>query len=564
MKLTEYVYERPDISNILGEMKRCINDINEASTIQEQEKSINEFNKLVNHYQSLSTYSSINYSKNTQNKNFQEENEFFNKNNPIVDAQIKEYYAAILNSKYKNELKEKFGNQLFNIASLTVKTNSDKIIDIKQQENNLTSEYIKLIASAKIEFEGTTTNLTGLAVYYKDLDRNKRLKAQQAKNDFFKSNQNQLNTIFDDLVQLRHQKAIKLGYKNYVAFGYDFMNRSDYNYKDVASYRDLVLKYIVPVCTKLREKQKERLELDTLYFHDEPLLFKNGNPQPKGNPEWIVEQATEMYRQLSPETNEFFEFMKSNDLLDLVNREGKAGGGYCTYIPDLRSPFIFSNFNGTTHDIKVLTHEAGHAFQVYNSRDYTLPEYYFPTYEACEIHSMSMEFLTWPWMELFFKEDLDKFKYEHLFSSLTFLPYGVAVDEFQHIIYEHPDMTPNERHSVWKSLEEKYLPHRIYKDVDYIANGGYWQGQAHIYKMPFYYIDYTLAQICAFQFFLKSINDRIGAWKDYLKLCKLGGSQSFLELVNAAGLKSPFNEDTFKQIVVEIENELDKIEENIA
>lgn len=269
-----------------------------------------------------------------------------------------------------------------------------------------------------------------------------------------------------------------------------------------------------------------------------------------------------MYDELSKETGEFFRYMNENNLMDLVAKKGKAGGGYCTYIENYKSPYIFSNFNGTSGDIDVLTHEAGHAFQVYSSRHFEIPEYNWPTYEACEIHSMSMEFFTWPWMELFFKEDTDKYKFSHLSSGLLFLPYGVSVDEFQHWVYENPEATPAERNQQWRAIERKYLPHKDYDGNAYLEAGGFWQRQGHIYNSPFYYIDYTLAQICAFQFWKRSRENQEEAWNDYARLCKLGGSMPFTELVREANLISPFEEGCVESVIGEIETWLDSVDDS--
>ena len=290
-------------------------------------------------------------------------------------------------------------------------------------------------------------------------------------------------------------------------------------------------------------------------------FLKSGNPKPQGEPDWIIDNAKKMYEELSGETGEFINFMLDGEWMDLVNRKSKSPGGYCTMFSDYGAPFIFSNFNGTSHDIDVLTHEAGHAFQVYSSRDQKLYDYYWPTYEACEIHSMSMEFFTWPWMELFFGKDTDKYRYHHLSSSLSFIPYGVTVDEFQHWVYENPNASPAERKAQYREIEKKYMPHKNYGDNDFLENGGWWQLQSHIYQSPFYYIDYTLAQICALQFWIRMQEDKEGAWNDYVRLCKAGGSRPFLELVDYANLKSPFQEDTIKETVEKIDAYLDTIDD---
>jgi len=319
--------------------------------------------------------------------------------------------------------------------------------------------------------------------------------------------------------------------------------------------------YIVPLATKLYERQADRIGVDELKFYDQSLNFLSGNATPKGSPEWIIENGKKMYAELSPETDEFFKYMTEKHLLDLEAKKGKETGGYCTFIDNYDSPFIFSNFNGTSGDIDVLTHEAGHAFQVYSSRNIGIPEYVWPTHEGAEIHSMSMEFFTWPWMELFFEDDTEKYKFAHLSSGLLFLPYGVAVDEFQHVVYENPEMTPAERKAEWKRIEKTYLPMRDYDGNPYLEAGSIWQRQSHIYEVPFYYIDYTLAQICAFQFWKRSFEDRDSAWEDYLHLCKLGGSKPFTELVKEANLLSPFEDGCVESVVGTIEAWLSSVDD---
>src|SRR5699024_10810091 len=301
--------------------------------------------------------------------------------------------------------------------------------------------------------------------------------------------------------------------------------------------------------------------VDTFKFYDEGFEFKTGNAKPKGSPEWIIRNGEQMYAELSQETNTFFQYMLDRNLMDLEAKKVKESGGYCTFIENYQSPFIFANFSGTSGDVDVLTHEAGHAFQFYSSRHIDIPEYLIPTSEAAEIHSMSMEFFTWPWMSLFFEENENKYKFAHLADGLQSLAYIVAVDEFQHLVYDNPGWTPDDRKNAWKELEAIYLPHRDYEGIPYLEAGGIWQRQGHIYEAPFYYIDYALAQICAFQFWKRSHEDREKAWADYLKICKLGGSQSFLEIVKTANLESPFAEGTVETVIKAIEEWLESVDD---
>lgn len=559
MNFSEYHYERPDVKAFEQTFKEQLQVFTSASTYEEQDQAMTRINKLRSEMDTLSQLVYIRHSIDTNDEFYKAEQDFFDENGPIIQEYITDYYRALVDSKFRDQLEATWGRQLFQLAELSLKTFSPEIIEDLQQENKLATEYSKLIASAKIPFEGEERTLPQLAPFQQSTDRNMRKRATEASSGFMAENEANFDRIYDDLVKVRTKMAKKLGFNNYVEMGYARMARTDYNAEMVANFRNQVLEHIVPVATKLRERQQKRIDVDQLMYYDENFAFKSGNATPKGDPDWIVKNGAAMYEELSPETHEFFTFMQENGLMDLVAKKGKQGGGYCTYISEYGAPFIFSNFNGTSGDIDVLTHEAGHAFQVYESRGFKVPEYAFPTYEACEIHSMSMEFFTWPWMDRFFEEEADKYRFEHLASSLLFIPYGVAVDEFQHFVYENPDATPAERKQAWREMERKYLPHRKYDDNTYLEQGGYWHKQGHIFSTPFYYIDYTLAQICAFQFWKKMHEDRSAAWNDYLHLCRQGGSKSFTELVKVAGLISPFEDGCVTSVIGSIEAWLDSV-----
>jgi M3 family oligoendopeptidase len=548
MKLSEMPYVRPDMGKLESLFTTLTNDFKVAESSEAQIGVIDQINDLRNDFETNAVLASIRYSADTASESNQEEKSFFDSNQPVFDNLVNDYYIALTSSKYRVALEAHFGVQLFDFATCLVKTISGDIVADLTKENELMSEYTKLLASAKIPFQGEEYNLSGMIPFEAHPDRTVRIGAVQALDKFMADNGEELDRLFDELVALRNTIAKKQGFENFTQMGYARMTRTDYDADMVASYRKQILEHVVPLATKLRELQKERIGVDDFFYHDEEHKFNSGSPKPQGTPEWIQDQASVMYKEMAPETDTFFQYMRDNELMDLVNRKGKAGGGYCTFLPNTKSPFIFSNFNGTLGDITVLTHEAGHAFQVYESRDYRIPEYNWPTYEACEIHSMSMEFLTWPWMGMFFKQDLEKFKYEHVMTSMTFLPRGVAVDEFQHFVYDNPEATPAERKAKWKQLEELYMPHRKYEGSPHSESGGFWQYQRHIYLSPFYYIDYTLALICAFQFWMKSEEDAEKAWVDYLRLCKAGGTQSFLKLVELAGLESPFADGCLEKV----------------
>jgi len=561
MSFENFTYVRPDLEEVTKKFTTALQHFKNAATVEEQSKAMNEINHIRNDLGTMFNLCYIRHSINTNDEFYKQEQDYMDEIQPEVEGLVTKYYQALVNSKFRNQLEEKWGPQLFALAEGQLKTFKPEIVPLLQKENRLSTEYTKLLASAKIDFEGEERTLAQLEPFTESTDREMRKRANEAKFGFLADHEEELDRIYDDLVKVRTEIAHKLGYKNFVELGYYRMMRTDYNADMVANFRAQVKNFIVPIATKLKIRQQERIGLDKLKYYDEGFKFQSGNATPKGSPEWIIENGQKMYEELSAETGTFFRFMQDNKLMDLVAKKGKAGGGYCTFIENYKAPFIFSNFNGTSGDIDVLTHEAGHAFQVYSSRQYEIPEYNWPTYEACEIHSMSMEFFTWPWMDLFFKDDTDKYKFSHLSDALLFLPYGVSVDEFQHWVYENPEASPKERKLQWREIEKKYLPHKDYDGSEYLENGGFWQRQGHIYNSPFYYIDYTLAQICAFQFWKRSRENQEEAWADYVKLCKLGGSMSFTNLVRAANLISPFEDGCVESVVGVIENWLKSVDD---
>lgn len=557
----DYEYKRPNLEDMKSKVRELIEQFKNAHSVAAQSEVIEKLNEVRNDFSTQSNLVYIRASIDTNDEFYQKERDYLDEIEPQFEELLFEYYQELVKTPFRAQLEEKWGTQVFALAENQIKGFSPDIIELMQQENKLVSEYNKLVASAQIEFDGNTLTLAQLAPYGESTEREVRKNAMKARFDFFKDNGDQFDEIFDKLVKLRHKIATTLGYKNYVELGYINMNRIDYNAEMVANYRKQVQQLIVPVATKLYERQAKRIGISDFKFYDEGLNFLSGNAKPQGDSDWIVANGKKMYEELSKETGEFFNFMIDRELMDLVAKKGKESGGYCTFIDNYDSPFIFSNFNGTSGDIDVLTHEAGHAFQVYSSRNIGIPEYLWPTYESAEIHSMSMEFFTWPWMEIFFKEETEKYKFSHLSSGLQFLPYGVAVDEYQHVVYEKPELTPAERKQAWKEIEAKYLPHRDYDGYDYLEHGGFWQRQGHIYASPFYYIDYTLAQVCAFQFWKRSREDFGGAWKDYIHLCQLGGSLSFTKLVKEAGLISPFEDGCVESVIDAIEEYLNSVDD---
>lgn len=562
LQFKDFKYERLNYEDLANQYENILTKLSEAHCPKCFQNAFNEMNELRKHVQTMMTLCSVRNTIDKSDKFYETEQEYWDETYPKLQVFETRFKQIVLDYPNKDQLS--IPETFYKLAECEIKSFDEKIVEDLQKENKLVSEYGKLKSSAKIEFEGETYNLASIASKTLSNDRKTRENATAAVAKFYADNEEEFDRIYDELVQVRTTMAKKLGFDNYIPLGYLRMNRLDYNQEMVATYRQQILDYVTPVCSKIYDKQRQRLGLDKLKAWDINYEFESGNAKPHGTSDELVAAALAMYKDMGSDTGEFFQMMVDRQLFDLLTKPNKDMGGYCTDIPDYKVPFIFANFNGTSGDVDVLTHEAGHAFQSFMTSKYQenlVPDCSFPTMEACEIHSMSMEFFAHPYMNDFFKEDTQKYIYSHIAGALTFLPYGACVDHFQHQVYANPNMSKEERKQCWRTLEKTYIPERDYTEFPVLEKGGYWYRQGHIFASPFYYIDYTLAQVCALQFFARSLAKDENTWKDYIELCKLGGTKTFLHLLEAAHLQSPFQQGCLSGIVEAMDKELDAIDD---
>ena len=550
VKFKDMPYERPDLEAVKAEYARLAQALADAETPEAAEAAFLEKDQLDRHTQTAAELAMIRHVIDTRDEFYDAEASFWDEAQPELQQAADAFTAALLASPFRPQLEEKYGTLLFAQAEQERRTIDPAIVEDMKRENALAQEYVKLIASAQIPFEGGTYTLSQLTPFKKSADDAQRLAAWKAEGPWYKEHQADLDRIYDELTHVRDAMGRKLGYENYLPLGYDRMGRLSYGREDVERFREAVRTYVVPLADKVYRAQAERLGVEyPLSFADEALSFRSGNPAPRGNADDVLEAGRTFYRALSPETGAFFDMMLDRGLMDVLSTEGKAGGGFMTQIPDYDVPFIFANFNGTQGDVEVVTHEAGHAFSYYMNTDKTPIGLSMPSMEACEVHSMSMEFMAWPWAEEFFGDDARKYRYAHLAGAITFIPYGTMVDHFQHEVYEHPEMTPAERHATWKRLLGVYMPWmRLDGEIPFYAEGEGWQRQHHIYENPLYYIDYCLAQTVALEFWAMSQDDFKGAWEHYMAYTRQGGTRAFTDLLAHAGMTSPFDEGCLKAI----------------
>lgn len=563
-KFSEIKYVRPDFDKYKADMSEAIKAYKEAGTYEEQKKIVYRMEKIDAALEDMITVASVRNTMNTADEFYDGEMTFIREEAAKLTPLQQEITQTRLESKFRKEFDEEFGTLINYNAEQQLKLLDPGIIPEMIEEGNLTQDYSKTAASCKTTFRGEECNFYGLLKHMQSTDRAERKEAFEAWAALYESVSAKLDEQYDRLCAIRVEEAKKLKFDSYVEQAYLNMQRYDYTRDNVAVFRKQVVDVIVPAAKKLYEEQAKRIGVDKLHYYDEQLVFPEGNAVPIGTKDELVEKARKMYEELSDETAEFFNFMTEYELFDLETKPNKHMGGYMTFLPERKAPFIFSNFNGTSADVDVLTHEAGHAFQGYiAARTLPLQEMCGSTSEINEIHSMSMEHFTYPWMESFFGDKADKYRFSHLSEAIKTIPYLVAVDEFQHEVFKNGIASAAERRSIWHAIEQKYLPWRDYDGNKFLEEGGFWMQKQHIFMYPFYYIDYALAQVCAFQFYVKSLENKEQAWNDYLTLCKAGGSQGYFSLLKLAKLDNPFEEGTVKKVVDEVVKQIEVLKEKI-
>ena len=556
-KFAELQYVRPDMEKIFARVSGDIAVLKEAKNYEEFRNAYMDYVEADTELETSKTVAHIRNTINLLDEFYEAEMVYFNSQMPKYEILKKEMGEVIVASPFKAEMEKEFGTILIQNMEAQKQLSDESIVDDQVKEAELVSRFMKTQAAATVEFKGEQIGNYGLLKIMQSTDRAERKEAFEAWAKLYEGIAPTLEEVYDGLVKVRAGMAKKLGFKSFIPMGYLRRRRFDYTEKELEVFRKQVREVVVPAAAKLYERQKEALGIDTLYYYDESIASPSGNPVPIGDKEYLVGEAQKMYRELSRESGEFFDFMMEYELFDLDSKHGKRAGGYCTILPQYHAPFIFSNFNGTDADVNVLTHEAGHAFAGFTAAKYQKPpELCHSTSEINEIHSMSMELWTYPWMENFFGDKAEEYRKEHLADALMKIPYMLCVDEYQHKVFENPEMTTMERRAVWSGLEKIYMPWRNYAGNEFLESGAFWIKQQHIFLYPFYYVDYAMAQMGAFEFYTKMKEDRKAAWADYYKLCAAGGSMGYFDLLKYSGLHKVLEDGSVKIILKGVFEEL--------
>lgn len=561
-KVSELDYRRVTLEQVEREATACTQQIRQAKTADEVLAARERYVALVEDYHTAAALSYMRYSINTVDEFYLAEKDYYDEIGPKVQNLLLDYAKAMLETPFRQELEQSGAilGLVFQAFELEQKAMSPAIVEDMIEENKLTSQYSQLMAGMEFPFRGEMLPRPLLMKHAKSEDRAQRQEAYESLGRTLQQHGEKLDGIFDKLVKVRDRMAKTMGYKNFVEMGDYRMGRLGYGRADILTFRDNVKTDIVPLVSKLRLENAKRLGLDELKLYDYDIIIPGGDPEPLGGKEEIFAAAKDMYHDMGADTARFFDFMLETEAFDVEARKNKWGGGYCTQFPNYKQPFILANFNGTSGDVDVVTHEAGHAFAAFMTADNRFSaELDVGGMETAETHSMSMEFFAWPYMEKFFGAGAKKYEFMHLMDALSFLPYGTIVDEFQRQVYETPEMTPEERKAVWRDLEAQFRPFVSAEGIPYLEEGTRWQYQMHIYETPFYYIDYCLAQTAALQFLLASQKDYDDAYARYVRLLSQGGEKTFADLLTEAGLRSPFEPGALRQVAQETEALLEKL-----
>ena len=550
MKFADISYTRADFDAAARFYASAAERLSAAGSFEEAEAVFLEVEDFSAKFDTALTVAKIRHDIDTRDEFYDAEVAYIDEHAPELEEYVQRWQDALLRTPYRAAFEAKYNRVMFLNAEIDARTFSPEIVPELQRENALTTEYSKLLAGAQIPFEGGVYTLSQLTPIKQDADASRRAAAWAAEDAWYAEHAESLDAIYAELVTLRDKMGRKLGHDGYIPLGYDRMQRNCYDKADVERFRAAVVDYIVPIAYSVYETVAKRLGKSLpMGYADCAMWFTDGNARPVGTPEDILEAGRSFYHELSGETAEFIDHMLENGMMDVLSRPGKAGGGYCTTLTAYKTPYIFANFNGTSGDVEVITHEAGHAFASWTSRGIVPAESSSPSLEGCEVHSMSMEFFAEPWAERFFGADADKFRWQHLADAVTFIPYGTLVDHFQHECYEHPEYTPEQRNAAWSRLAAVYMPWlKPEESLGFYSSGRAWQRQRHIYISPFYYIDYCLAQTVSLEFWAMIKRDKAAAWEKYMAYTRLGGTLTFRELLDRAGLDSPFEPETLKAV----------------
>jgi M3 family oligoendopeptidase len=545
---------------VLSEYEKLIGRIAES----ESSTSDDAWLKLFADWNALKSYvdsegSRIHYaqSKNMADSKLEESERYYREQiTPASDDGNSQMLAALLKSKHQDAIGRRYGSHLLQQLATAVEPLAHINSELRVKEGDLRNKYDKLVSEAEVTVDGKLVTLAVARSLSSSEDESIRREAFTASRGWFIEHHDEIAKIFDEMLHVRDQMGRNLGHKNFIPLGYLGMGRTDYGPEDAKRFRANVLKYAVPLSVRLTAMHAEELGTPTLKPWDAPYRPSLTLPVGITPVETQLEKAQQVFDAISPRLAGHFRRMRNEGLIDLENRKAKRAGAFCTSFSDEGRAAILCNSTGNEEDVGTLMHEMGHAFQSWESQPIEAVDLQWPTSDGAEIHSMSMEFLSMKEMTVFFSpENAEKVRKGRWLDAVVLLCYICIVDEFQHWVYENPNVSIEDRDAAWNRIWDIYSPALDYTGLDK-EKAARWYMQGHIFASPFYYIDYAIAETGAMQIALMDAEDSTKAVDTYLKLCQLGGQKSILNIFSSAGMRSPFEESLMRDLMEHAAEEL--------
>ncbi|HDR7766698.1 MULTISPECIES: M3 family oligoendopeptidase [Bacillus cereus group] len=492
----------------------------------------------------------------------------FEHDQQFVKPLLKRYQNLLDNKYLESPFRMELDSNVYGLLDAKIK-NAQKLfceenIELEVKEDKLVTEYFEITGGLIGIWDGEEKTITELQSYLQDSNRDIRKKAKTIISEQFLSVEKELQNILNQLIEIRHQKAKNIQLENYRDYMFKKYERFDYSAKDCYELAESIRKYVVPLKDKILLEKKEKLQVDTLRPWDVSAVTPDQKVlKPIANENDLIEKSTHIFNKLDLEFSTLLNRMYKHDCLDLTSRKGKASGGFCEYLPASQLSFIFMNLNYTQDDIITFIHEMGHSIHNELIKPLKLRQYIEIPAETAELASMTMELFSLNYWDTFYtdKKDLKQAKINFFKDVISYLPIMLIVDQFQHWLYENPSHTSEERNEKYLQLQKHYQSSVIHIDgyENWIATS--WLPVLHIFEVPFYYIEYAIAQLGALQMYKQYKEDPKQALENYKKALSLGSSKSLTEVYEAAGIRFDFSSETIKELMAFVEKELELLEQ---
>ncbi|HHT7221118.1 TPA: M3 family oligoendopeptidase [Bacillus cereus] len=555
-----------DISNVLQLEKTLSTLLNKMISskldlenwLKEQSKVIWEIEEqLRSHY--------IAFQCNTDDEGIKDT---FEHDQQFVKPLLKRYQNLLDNKYLESPFRMELDSNVYGLLDTKI-NNAQKLfceenIELEIQEDKLVTEYFEITGGLSAIWDEEEKTITELQSYLQDSNRDIRKKAKTIISEQFLSVEKELQNILNQLIEIRHQKAKNIQLENYRDYMFKKYERFDYSAIDCYELAESIRKYVVPLKDKIMLEKKEKLQVDTLRPWDVSAVTPDQKVlKPIANENDLIEKSTHIFNKLDVEFSALLNRMYKHNCLDLTSRKGKAAGGFCEYLPASQLSYIFMNLNYTQDDIITFIHEMGHSIHNELIKPLELRQYIEIPAETAELASMTMELFSLNYWDTFYtdKKDLKQAKINFFKDVISYLPIMLIVDQFQHWLYENPIHTSEERNEKYLQLQKHYQSSVIHIDgyENWIATS--WLPVLHIFEVPFYYIEYAIAQLGALQMYKQYKEVPKQTLENYKKALSLGSSQSIKEVYDAAGIRFDFSGETIKELMLFVEKELELLEQ---